>query len=336
MNINWNVTAACNLRCEHCYYPSHTRDEELEPDEAKELLQSIRSFFGKSAGITLGGGEPLMREDIFEIIQYGSDLGLKMMMGTNGTLITPTVAVKLRDAGLKEVIISIDGMEAVHDSIRGKGTFKRSLNGAKASRDAGLSLVIDPCLMRENVGELPAILDLCENLGARQCRVFHFVEMGRGKIDRAGSALDLFSYAKNLQDLHDEQVKRPDLEICTTQGCQYWVVLKRAAERGDQVPDFYYNEAPGCRAGIELLSIKPNGDVVPCPLLPVKIGNVRDQTLKDIMNSGVIESLRSRNVKGRCARCAHRDLCGGCRVRAYLASGDYLGEDPLCGEVFMQ
>ncbi len=336
MNINWNVTAACNLRCEHCYYSSHNREEELVLDEAEELLSMIRSCFGEGTNITLGGGEPLMREDIFEIIRCGDTCGLNMMLGSNGIHITPEVARKLKEAGLREAIISIDGMEEVHDSIRGKGTFKKSLEGAKNCKDAGLSLVIDPCLMRENVDELPAILNLCEKLGARQCRIFHFVEMGRGGTDRAGSALNFSDYAQNLYDLHDEQVKRQDLEICTTQGCQYWVVLKRADENGDYVPDFYYNEAPGCRAGIELLSIKPNGDVVPCPLLPVTIGNVRNQTLDEMMRSEIVRHLKDRDVKGRCARCSHMDLCGGCRVRAYIASGDYLGEDPLCGEEFMQ
>jgi len=336
MNINWNITAACNLRCSHCYYASHSREGELDAEEAISLLASIRSCFGSGTNITLGGGEPLMREDLFEIIQHGCGLGLNMMLGTNGTIITHSVASKLMDTGLKEVIISIDGMEDRHDLIRGEGTFKQSIAGAKNCRDAGLSLVIDPCLMQENVDHTPLLLDLCEELGARQCRVFHFVEMGRGGRERAGSSLDLASYAKNLYDLHDEQVKREHLEICTTQGCQYWVVLKQAEAEGKFIPDFYHREAPGCRAGIVLLSIKPDGDVVPCPLLPVVIANVRDMSLDEMMRSGIIGKLRARDVKGKCKVCSHKDLCGGCRVRAYLASGDYLGEDPLCGEVFMR
>ncbi|RLG34197.1 heme d1 biosynthesis radical SAM protein NirJ2 [Methanosarcinales archaeon] len=336
MNINWNITAACNLRCSHCYYASHSREGELDTEEAINLLASIRSYFGSGTNITLGGGEPLMREDVYEIIQHGSKLGLNMMLGTNGTLITHSIASKLLDSGLKEVIISIDGMEECHDLIRGKGTFKRSIAGAKNCRDAGLSLVIDPCLMDENVDQLTQILNLCEELGARQCRVFHFVEMGRGGRNRAGSSLNLASYTKNLYDLYDEQVKRKHLEICTTQGCQYWVVLKQAEAEGKFIPDFYLREAPGCRAGIALLSIKPDGNVVPCPLLPVVIANVRDTSLDEIMRSEIIEKLRRRDVKGKCKVCINKDLCGGCRVRAYIASGDYLGEDPLCGEVFMR
>ncbi len=277
-----------------------------------------------------------MREDIIEIIRYGSECGLNMMMGTNGTLITDDLARELKNAGLKEVIIPIEGNEKVHDAIRGEGTFRRGITGAKSCKKAGISLVIDPCLMKENVGDLPEILDLCEKIGARQCRVFHFVEMGRGGVNRRGSSLGLTEYAKSLHDLYHEQVKRPGLEICTTQACQYWVVLAQAAERGGYLPDFFHTEAPGCRAGIALLSIKANGDVVPCPLLPVRIGNVREMSLDEVMRSEIIEHLRRRDVKGRCAICIHRDICGGCRVRAYLASGDYLAEDPLCGEVFMR
>jgi radical SAM protein with 4Fe4S-binding SPASM domain len=108
------------------------------------------------------------------------------------------------------------------------------------------------------------------------------------------------------------------------------------AEAGRPVPDFYFHEVPGCRAGIGMLSIKPNGDVVPCPLLDVKAGNVREQRLREILESEVFTRLQSREVQGRCGACKFRELCGGCRVRAYITTGDYMGEDPLCADVFFE
>jgi radical SAM protein with 4Fe4S-binding SPASM domain len=197
-----------------------------------------------------------------------------------------------------------------------------------------MGVVIDPCIMEENEEETAEIIGIAEDLGARQCRFFHYIAMGRGKSDLPDSGLGSDQYAENLMLLYAEQSKRRMLEICTTQACQYWVVLKRKAEGGLFVPDFFYKEVPGCRAAIGMLSIKPNGDVVPCPLLDVKAGNVRETSLRDILNSKIFVALRNREVKGKCAQCTYKTICGGCRVRAYLHNGDYLGEDPLCNEFF--
>jgi len=242
----------------------------------------------------------------------------------------------LKKSGLKEVIIPIDGTQKTHDSIRGEGVFEKAIKGARACKEAGLSLVIDPCIMKQNEKETAKIIDIAANLGARQCRFFHYVSMGRGKEVMPDSELSSVQYAENLMLLYEEQNKRREIEICTTQASQYWVVLKRKEEEGSFVPDFFYNEIPGCRAATGMLSIKPNGDVVPCPLLEVKAGNVREMHLREILNSKVFLKLRNREVKGMCAECIYKDICGGCRVRAYLHSGDYMAEDPLCSEFFFE
>jgi radical SAM protein with 4Fe4S-binding SPASM domain len=143
------------------------------------------------------------------------------------------------------------------------------------------------------------------------------------------SELECDQYTENLMQLYEEQNKRRGLEICTTQASQYWVILKRKEAEGHFVPDFFYTEVPGCRAAIGMLSIKPNGDVVPCPLLDVKAGNVRERSLREIQNSKVFVDLKNRAVKGKCATCKYKDLCGGCRVRAYISYGDYLAEDQV-------
>jgi radical SAM protein with 4Fe4S-binding SPASM domain len=336
-NINWNVTRACNLRCKHCYYDAASPlPDELSTDEAFALIDDIAATFGDNVRVTLGGGEPLVRSDLFEIIRYGKERGVNLVLASNGIALTEAVAKRLKDAGIEEVIIAIDGMQQTHDSIRGKGVFERTVKGAKACKAIGMGLVIDPCIMKQNERETTQLLDLAEELGARQARLFHYIAMGRGAAEIPDAELDLAEYARNVQQLYAEQTQRDNLEICTTQACQYWVVLKRMAEAGRPVPDFYFHEVPGCRAGIGMLSIKPNGDVVPCPLLDVKAGNVREQRLREILESEVFTRLQSREVQGRCGGCRFRDLCGGCRVRAYINSGDYMGEDPLCGEVFFE
>lgn len=335
--INWNITRECNLRCKHCYYDAGAQlEDELSTEESFALIDEIANVFGDKANVTFGGGEPLMRRDIFDLISYGKKRGLHLVLASNGTLLNEEVAARLKESGIEEVIIPIDGTQKTHDSIRGEGVFEKAVKGARACKEAGLSLVIDPCIMKQNEKETAKIIDIAENLGARQCRFFHYVSMGRGKDTMPDSELDSVQYAENLMLLYEEQSSRRGLEICTTQASQYWVILKRKEEEGLFVPDFFYTEIPGCRAAIGMLSIKPNGDVVPCPLLEVKAGNVREMSLREILNSKVFVELRKREVKGKCGLCKYKVICGGCRVRAYLHSGDYLAEDPLCSEFFFE
>jgi len=336
-NINWNITRECNLRCKHCYYDAGAQlEDELSTEESFALIDEIASVFGDKANITFGGGEPLLRRDIFDLISYGKGQGLHLVLASNGILLSEEVAARLKKSGLEEVIIPIDGTQKTHDSIRGENTFEKAVKGARACKEAGLSLVIDPCIMKQNEKETTKIIDIAVKLGARQCRFFHYVSMGRGREVMPDSELGSVQYAENLMLLYEEQNKRRELEICTTQASQYWVVLKRKEGEGSFVPDFFYTEIPGCRAAIGMLSIKPNGDVVPCPLLEVKAGNVREMTLREILDSKVFVELRNREVKGKCAECRYKDICGGCRVRAYLHSGDYMAEDPLCSEFFFE
>ena len=311
-------------------------EDELSTEQSFALIDEIANVFGEKVNVTFGGGEPLMRKDLFEIISYGKERGLHLVLASNGTLLNEEVAVRLKKSGIEEVIIPIDGTQKTHDVIRGEDVFEKAVKGAKACKDAGLGLVIDPCIMKQNEEETAKIIDIAESLGARQCRFFHFVSMGRGKEVMPDSELDGVQYAGNLVQLYEEQNRRRVIEICTTQASQYWVVLKRKDEEGFFVPDFFYNEIPGCRAATGMLSIKPNGDVMPCPLLEIKAGNVTEMSLREILNSKVFVELRNREVKGMCAACKFKDICGGCRVRAYLHCGDYMAEDPLCSDFFFE
>lgn len=336
-NINWNVTKRCNLRCKHCYYDAgEGLEDELTREEALQLIDKISDAFGEGTGVTLGGGEALLRKDIFDIIAHGKEMGLRMALASNGILISEDVAVRLKEAGLEDVVIAIDGVKETHDSIRGKGVFELAIKGARNCREAGLDLVIDPCIMKRNERELSDIIDIAEDLDARQCRFFHYVAMGRGIDKIPDGELEISEYVENLMKIYEEQRKR-GIELCTTHGSQYWVVLKRMEEKGFPVPEFFYDGIPGCRAGIGMLSIKPNGDVVPCPFLQINVGNVRETSFREMLDSKIINNLKDRNnLKGRCGECKHHDICGGCRVRAYVQTGDYLEADPLCSEFFFE
>ncbi len=337
-SINWNITRACNLRCRHCYYDAGTPlNDELSTEEAFILIDEIAQVFGANANITFGGGEPLMRHDLLTIIAYAKDRGLHLTLASNGTMLTDELVYQLREAGIEEVIIPIDGTPETHDIIRGAGVYTKAVRSARACVEAGMSLVIDPCIMKENEDETSAIIHTAVELGARQCRFFHYIALGRGREEMPVSELSRAEYARNLMLLYEEQSRiGREIEICTTQASQYWVILRRKAAEGLFVPDFFFSELPGCRAATGMLSIKPNGDVVPCPLLDVRVGNIREHELREMLDSEVFSSLRNRDVKGKCARCRHRDICGGCRVRAYLHTGDYLAEDPLCGDFFFE
>ncbi len=337
-SINWNVTRACNLRCLHCYYSAgNPLDDELTTEEACAVIDEIASVFGSDANITLGGGEPLMREDIFKLIEYANEKGLRLTLATNGTTLNDRLVKRLKEAGIGEVIIPIDGRPATHDRIRGSGVYDKAVRAAQLCKESGMELVIDPCIMKQNEEDTSYIISTALKLGARQCRFFHYIALGRGEAKIPADELSMEEYINNLLLLYDEQRRiEKGLDICTTQASQYWVILKRKAEEGLFVPDFFFSELPGCRAATGMLSIKPNGDVVPCPLLDVKAGNIKDMGLRAILDSQVFRSLRDREVKGRCARCKHRYLCGGCRVRAYIHTGDFLAEDPLCDEFFFE
>lgn len=329
--INWNVTEGCNLRCRHCFAAAGQRVQaELTTEEGISLLEEIHRTFGKIK-VTLGNAEPLMRKDTLEFVSRGSKLGLSMALATNGTLFSEKIAVQLKRAGLKEVAIPIDGKRKTHDKIRGEGTFDAALRATKAAKKAKLDIVISSCIFAINEAELPLILDICMKLDAKRCEIFHYISMGRGLKELPEAELSEKRYVQSLFRIYEEQKNRRKLEIYLTTACQYWIVLNQRFENGDFVPEYFFNMAPGCGAGISMFSVKPDGNVTACPMLNTYIGNVRERSLKKLWHSEAFEKLRLRDVKGQCGACKYKGICGGCRVRAFIRYRDFLAEDPLCG-----
>ncbi|PKL61625.1 MAG: radical SAM/SPASM domain-containing protein [Methanomicrobiales archaeon HGW-Methanomicrobiales-2] len=336
--ISWNVTSHCNLRCAHCYLDAGDsgRNPELTTSEAKMLIDQVTRV--GSPVMILSGGEPLLRGDLFEIAEYGTSRGLRMVLGTNGTLIDDRTAVRLGEAGIRKAAISLDSADpGVHDRFRGvRGAWSRAVTGIEACREAGIGLQIHTTVTLQNYQELDAITALGENLGVHDFQFFFLVPTGRGKDVTDISPERYETLIRGILQLRADR----GLAIRPTCAPQY---VRIASEMGLPVA----KGERGCIAGIRYCRIDPTGEVTPCPYLPLSLGNIRTTSFAEIWNgSEVFTNLRSGEaLTGKCGRCEYRSTCGGCRARAYgltevvshacggavqRSGGDYLAQDPWC------
>lgn len=334
--IAWEITRNCNLSCVHCR-ASATRGPysgELGTEAALGLLDQIRTL-GQPI-IILTGGEPLLRPDIFEIARHGSDIGLRMVMAPNGTLITDRIAGKLVDTGIQRISISLDGATAQnHDRFRGvEGAFDGAIQGINHAKTAGLAFQINTTVTQSNLEEIPRIQELAVSLGAVAHHIFLLVPTGRGKYI-ADQAISPEAYEETLNWFYDQRAKTP-LELKATCAPHYYRILRqRAHADGESVTfDTHGLDAVtrGCLGGIGFCFISHRGRVQPCGFLDLDCGNVTEQNFPDIWkHSEIFYELRRYDLlKGKCGICQYRKVCGGCRARAYEATGDYLAEEPLC------
>ncbi len=323
MIISWNTTQQCNISCVHCYRDAGAkRADELSTAEGKKLLNEIAKAGFKI--MILSGGEPMLRPDIYELMTHARAVGLRPVLGTNGILLTGDVPTKLKAAGLMCAGISVDSCDAErHDTFRGvKGAWQQTMAGIRECREAGLPFQIHTTVTNWNEQEVTDITDLAVELGAVAHHIFFLVPAGRGK-DIEETTLKTNQYEAVLNRIIDKQTTA-SIEIKPTCAPQF---MRIAKERG--VPMRYTR---GCLAGTSYCVILPNGDVQPCPYLPLKVGNVRETAFDTIwQDSQVFNELRHEPLKGGCGSCGFDSLCGGCRARAYYYSdGDYLAEEPWC------
>jgi radical SAM protein with 4Fe4S-binding SPASM domain len=338
--VSWNVTRKCNLKCSHCYINAAKTElqNELTTAEGKQLIDQIVDV--SRPLLILSGGEPLLRKDIYEIIQYGTSKGLRMGLGSNGSLIDETVAKKLKEAGIKTVSISLDSNVAEeHDEFRGvEGSWQKAIQAIKFLRQNDVLVQVNTTLTQRNHPEIDDIMSLAEQIGVENFHLFFLVPTGRGK-----KIADLSpAMYENMITSTFAKVGKHKLNVRPSCAPQF---MRIAKSMGLDMRQWIR----GCLAGLYYCRVYPNGDVTPCPYLPVKLGNIREKAFADIwFNSDVFRNLRDFNtLKGKCGICEHRSLCGGCRARAYGLSsdfidycgdlhepaelkGDYLTEDPWC------
>ncbi|MDR0797553.1 MAG: radical SAM protein [Nitrososphaerota archaeon] len=338
--LSWNVTRECNLKCSHCYINAVDRklENELTTEEGKRLIDQICEV--SHPLLVLSGGEPLLRSDIYEIIKYGSSKGLKMGLGSNGSLIDDTVAKKLKNAGITTVSISLDShIASQHDDFRGVvGSWEKSVNAIKALRANNVLVQVNTTLTHDNYDQIDEIMSISEGLGVENFHLFFLVPTGRG------IKLDDISPQKYEDMITNTFAKVPKHRLNVRPSCAPQF-MRIAQGMGLNMQQWIR----GCIAGMYYCRIYPNGDITPCPYLPVKVGNVREKSFKEIwQNADMFKTLRDPNtLTGKCGECEYKVLCGGCRARAYglsadfidycgdlhiptEAKNDYLQEDPWC------
>lgn len=337
--VAWEITRNCNLSCIHCRAAATMGpyENELDTRACFALLDQIREV-GRPI-VILTGGEPLLRNDILDIAAYGTDKGLRMVMAPNGTLITRDVARRMALTGIRRISISIDGAtEASHDRFRGvAGAFRSALKGIDHAKSAGIEFQINTTITQSNLDQIPAIQQLAENLGAAAHHIFLLVPTGRGKyiVDKEITARQ---YEETLNWFYDRK-SQTSLQLKATCAPHYYRILRqRAAAEGKKVCFQTHGldaVTRGCLGGVGFCFISHTGVVQPCGFLDLNCGDVTKTPFSRIWRTAsVFEKLRDdKQLKGKCGACEFRKVCGGCRARAYEATGDYLAEEPLCSYI---
>jgi len=332
--VAWEVTKKCNLNCIHCRAGSGPYPEELNTDQCLEILREIREV-GKPI-VILTGGEPLLRDDVFELARYGTELGLRMVMATNGTLLTPELIGRIASSGIQRVSISIDGADArQHDAFRGvPGAFDRAMAGARLLEENGVEFQINTTITRHNLSDVEAILNLGVQTGAAAHHIFLLVPTGRAR-DLVDQEIDAGAYEDLLHWFFHMRRKLP-LHLKATCAPQFYRILRQEAHRRGEKVDYetYGLDAVtrGCLGGTAFCFISSDGKVQPCGYLDLACGDLRESSFREIWeNSEIFNQLRDLSAyKGKCGRCEYLRVCGGCRARAFEATGDFLAPEPLC------
>ena len=336
--VSWNLTYRCNLACEHCYLDAGgsplVRTEnfadrsELGTEECFRVIDEIAAFAPECLTI-LTGGEPLLRRDILEIVRRAAERGLWVVVGTNGVRITENLANRLAEAGARGLSLSLDALDADrHDRFRRvRGAWQNTVEGAEILNRTGLPFIVQTTAGSHNLGELEAIADFAHGrLAAKVWNLYFLVPTGRGQFV---SDISPAQYDEVLSSLFRIQQKYDGRMLVNAKCAPHYI--KTALENGAPIRT-YSGGAGGCPAGTHYMGIRPNGDVTPCPYLPVFAGTLRSASLTDLWaSSELFAGIRRRSaLGGRCGACELNAQCGGCRARAYGMTGDLMAEDPLC------
>lgn len=335
--LAWEVTRKCNLNCIHCRATASedAPQGELTLAEYKTLIDDVAGF--SQPIIILTGGEPLLREDLFDIAAYASGAGLRVAVSTNGTLVTSDTARRLSASGVATCSISIDGSNAeVHDDFRKQpGAFEASLRGMRILQEADIKVQINTSLTRRNMHDLDNIYKLVKNQKAHAWHIFMLVPTGRGESVADNELITSEDYEWILNYVY-ERNRDDEMEIKPTCAPQYYRILRqRAKAEGIPVDPQHFGlnaRTRGCLAGMGFGFVSYRGDVFPCGYYPLKAGNVREQSFSQIWEkSPLFAKLRDfRNYGGACGRCRYIRVCGGCRARAYAVTGDDMASEPYC------
>jgi 12,18-didecarboxysiroheme deacetylase len=343
--VVWNATRRCNLKCVHCYSSSQNRrySDELSTEEGKALIADLASF--GSPVLLFSGGEPLMREDLPELVRFAVESGMRAVISTNGTLITQERAAVFATIGLSYMGISLDGVGEIHDRFRGvSGAFDAAVKGIRNCREAGIKVGVRFTITGENSGEIPAIFDFIEQEQIPRACFYHLVYSGRGSAlmnsdlthDRTREVVDLIM--DRTRDLFDRGLPKEILTVDNHADGPYLYLrlLREDPERAAEVLTLLkMNEGNSSGRGIGCVSW--DGEVHADQFWrEISFGNVRKRPFSEIWTDTSNELMaklkdKKRYVTGRCAECRWLDVCGGnFRARAEAATGDIWAPDPAC------
>jgi len=343
--VVWNVTRRCNLKCVHCYAHAKNRsfDNELTTEQGKQLIDDLANF--GSPVMLFSGGEPLVRKDISQLAAYAVEKGMRAVISTNGTLITPEMARNLKKIGLSYVGISLDGMEEINDRFRGvKGAFRSALEGIKNSQDAGIKVGLRFTVNKFNVDEIPKVFQLLEDMDIPRVCFYHLVYAGRGTelvkedLTHEGTRAAVDLIIDETKRLFNKGIPKEVLTVDNHADGPYIYLrlLKEDPDRAKEVLKLLkWNEGNNSGRGIGCVSW--DGEVYADQFWRhYSFGNVKDRPFSQIWTDTSEELMgklkeKKKHVKGRCATCSWLDVCGGnFRVRAEAVSGDIWAPDPAC------
>jgi len=331
--VAWETTRRCGLNCKHCRAEAVDSEYsgELTTEEAYKMVDSLANF--AKPVLILTGGEPMIREDIYEIASYASGKDLRVVMAPCGTLVNRETVTKMRSSGIQAISISIDGSDSeTHDSFRGvSGAFTTAVRALEFAKKGNLSFQINTTVSRLNVDQLDDIYKLAIKLGASVLDFFFLVPTGRGAALR-DLEIDGSTYEKTLNWIYDLSQNSP-IGIKTTCAPHYARIQEeRAGNNYKNIPQRF--RARSCMGGKGFIFISHRGIVQPCGFLNLECGDLRKMEFdlqRIYQDSRIFNELRNLQLyKGSCGYCKFLTSCGGCRARAYEISGDYLDEEPNC------
>lgn len=339
--IAWEITRRCNLHCIHC----RSSSEEVvsaHPDptlkECFRIIDEITSY--ANPVLVLTGGEPLLRDDFFEIVKYAAEKGLRVCVATNGTLLNDEICKRLKNVNIKMVSLSLDGPdEKVHDDFRQQnGAFKATVNATKVLKKHDIPFLINSSFTKRNQHTIPEVYSLAKQLGATAWYMFMIVPTGRAK--GLNELIDEEEYEKILNWHYNMEKNEKDILVRPTCAPQYYrIIHERSKIEGEKFErrslKFSTGGAKGCVAGQLICFINVDGDVMPCSYFPLAADNIKRQSFKDIWEySEIFRDLRNfKSYKGKCGVCEYVNVCGGCRAHAYCLKDDYMEEDPYCNYI---
>jgi radical SAM protein with 4Fe4S-binding SPASM domain len=354
--VVWNITRTCNLRCVHCYSDSMAQQYpgELDWEQMQAVVSDLAAY--QIPSLLFSGGEPLIHPRFFDLVEHATAAGLKLTISTNGTLITPEKAARLKAANVAYVGISLDGIGAIHDELRGKqGAFKAAVKGFRHCEEVGQKTGLRMTLTRHNVANLERILDFIEEQNIQRTCFYHLVPAGRGSelqvLDAAESRRAIDTLITRVEHWNHTGQNREVLTV--TQPADGAYLLHRMEREDhphlDQARQLLgWNGGGANSSGRSVANIDTQGDVHPDQFWQdMQLGNVKTTPfseiwegrhapsapmLEEIRSVGLLEyRSRQARMRGKCAGCKWFDICGGgFRTRAAFANGDLWGSDPAC------